>query len=52
MSPLPRFLLGLALGAAAAGVTHAIEPAREWWWAVGLIVAALIWFGELLDISP
>ncbi|KPI33363.1 hypothetical protein OV450_1451 [Actinobacteria bacterium OV450] len=45
---MERFLLGLAAGSLAAAVTYAITTAPPWWWAVGLIVAVLIWFGELI----
>lgn len=43
-----RFLIGLILGAAAGGITYAITPAPPWWWAVALLVAALVWFGEFI----
>lgn len=43
-----RFLAGLFGGAAAGGVAYVIEPVRPWWWAVALIVAVLIWFGDLI----
>lgn len=45
---ITRFLLGLAGGLLAAGITYLITTTPPWWWAVGLIVAVLIWFGELL----
>ncbi|MFD6935294.1 hypothetical protein ACFWAP_03930 [Streptomyces goshikiensis] len=48
MNPLARFLLGLAAGTAASGITYAITPTPPWWWAVGLAVAVLVWFGELV----
>ena len=43
-----RFLLGLVFGAAGAGITYAITPTPPWWWAVGLSIAVLIWFGEFV----
>ncbi|MFJ6014526.1 hypothetical protein [Streptomyces sp. NPDC092952] len=46
--PLGRFLLGLLGGGLAAGVTYAITTVPPWWWGVGLVVAVLIWFGELI----
>ncbi|WP_199570592.1 hypothetical protein [Streptomyces murinus] len=48
MDPLARFLLGAGLGGVAAGVTYGITTAPPWWWAVGLIVAVFVWFGELI----
>ncbi|MGW6456311.1 hypothetical protein ACWF94_10355 [Streptomyces sp. NPDC055078] len=48
MDPVARFLLGLAGGALASGVTYAITTVPPWWWVVGLVVAVLIWFGELI----
>lgn len=43
-----RFLAGLVLGAAASGITYAVTPAPPWWWAIGLTVACLVWFGEFV----
>ncbi|MFD3608983.1 hypothetical protein ACFWXA_13080 [Streptomyces atroolivaceus] len=48
MHPFVRFLLGLLGGGLAAGITYAVTAVRPWWWLVGLAVAALIWFGELI----
>ncbi|WP_168714307.1 hypothetical protein [Streptomyces sp. A1136] len=48
MYPFTRFLLGLAGGALAASITYAITTVPPWWWLVGLVVAVLIWFGELI----
>lgn len=42
----PRFWWGLAGGGAAGGTTYAIEPVRDWWSLVALVVFALIWLGE------
>jgi hypothetical protein len=47
---MERFLVGLVLGAAASGVTYAITSEPPWWWAVGLAVACLVWFGGFLLI--
>ncbi|MEW2068455.1 hypothetical protein [Streptomyces sp. NPDC007346] len=53
MDPVTRFLLGAGLGAIASGITYAITTAPPWWWAVGLVVAVLVWFGDvLLDLFP
>ncbi|MFF3096736.1 hypothetical protein [Streptomyces cyaneofuscatus] len=50
---ITRFLLGLGCGAIAAGITYLITTTPPWWWAVGLVVAVLVWFGELiLDLLP
>ncbi|MFE0766116.1 hypothetical protein [Streptomyces smyrnaeus] len=46
MDFLARFLLGAGLGAIAGGITYAITQAPPWWWLVGLVVAALVWFGK------
>lgn len=43
-----RFVTGLILGAAASGITYAITTQQPWWWAVGLTIAVLVWFGELI----
>ncbi|MFF4292184.1 hypothetical protein ACFY0N_00840 [Streptomyces vinaceus] len=48
MDPIARFLLGLGLAAIASGVTYAVTTTPPWWWAVGLVVAVLVWFGELI----
>ncbi|MGW5930547.1 hypothetical protein ACWF2L_30595 [Streptomyces anulatus] len=48
MPVIRRFLLGLGGGAAAAGITYLITTAPPWWWLIGLTVAVLIWFGELI----
>ncbi|WP_202234443.1 hypothetical protein [Actinacidiphila reveromycinica] len=48
MDPLARFLLGSGLGLIAAGVTYCVTTTPPWWWAVGLVVAILVWFGELM----
>jgi hypothetical protein len=45
---MKRFLAGLLLGTAGSGITYAITSAPPWWWAVGLAVACLVWFGEFL----
>ncbi|MEU5834536.1 hypothetical protein ABZ820_12800 [Streptomyces diacarni] len=45
---MKRFLLGLLAAAASGGITYAIEPVRPWWWAVALVVAVLVWFGEFI----
>ncbi|MFD3844783.1 hypothetical protein ACFWVB_02685 [Streptomyces microflavus] len=53
IDPFARFLLGTALGVLASGITYAITTVPPWWWGVGLIVAVLVWFGELLlDLVP
>ncbi|MFD3978351.1 hypothetical protein ACFWR6_07160 [Streptomyces griseus] len=53
MDPLARFLLGAACGTLAAGITYTITQEPQWWWAVGLIVACLVWFRELiLELLP
>lgn len=53
MNPLARFLLGTACGAVASGITYAVTTVPPWWWAVGLVVAVLVWFGELfLELLP
>lgn len=43
---MSRFLAGLVLGVITGGVTYVVMPVPPWWWAVGLIVAVLVWFGE------
>ncbi|MFC8723676.1 hypothetical protein [Streptomyces bacillaris] len=43
MYSLARFLLGIGLGGAAAGITHAITTTPPWWWVVGLTVALFVW---------
>ncbi|MFD9422206.1 MULTISPECIES: hypothetical protein [unclassified Streptomyces] len=48
MGLLARLLLGAACGTLTSGVTYAITTDQPWWWAVGLTVAVLIWFGELI----
>lgn len=43
-----RFLLGLGLGAAGSGITWAVSHHTYWTLAVGVLVAVLVWFGELI----
>ena len=43
-----RFLLGLILGAAGSGITWAATEHPGWTAVVGITIAALIWFGELI----
>lgn len=43
-----RFLIGLALGAAGAGVTWAATQNPGWTAAIGATVAVLVWFGEFI----
>lgn len=45
---MKRFLAGLGLGALGSGITYAITQTPPWWWAVGLVIAVLVWFGEFL----
>ncbi|MFJ5890382.1 hypothetical protein [Streptomyces californicus] len=53
MNLLTRTLLGAACGALASGITYAITTYQPWWWAVGLTVAIVVWFRELvLDLIP
>ncbi|MFJ3545401.1 hypothetical protein ACIPQH_24935 [Streptomyces rubiginosohelvolus] len=48
LNPITQFLLGLGCGALAAGITYLITTTPPWWWLVGLVVALLVWFGDLL----
>lgn len=41
------FLAGLGAGATASGVTYLFTSQPPWWWLVGLLVALLVWTGEL-----
>ncbi len=45
---MKRFLLGLVLGAAGAGVTWAITEDLGWTTAIGITVAVLVWFAEFI----
>jgi len=47
---MPRFLLGLVLGAAAAGLVYALVPGSLLWLGVGVVVACLVWFGRYVDL--
>ncbi|MFF0166736.1 hypothetical protein [Streptomyces prasinus] len=43
-----RFLLGLILGAAGSGITWAVTESPAWTAVIGITVAVLVWFGELI----
>lgn len=43
-----RFLLGLILGAAGSGITWGATEHPGWTAIVGIVVAVLVWFGELI----
>ncbi|NUU23331.1 MAG: hypothetical protein HOV68_17740 [Streptomycetaceae bacterium] len=43
-----RFLIGLGLGAAGGGVTYAIAHVAPLALIVGLVIAVVVWFGELI----
>lgn len=45
---MKRFLLGLILGASGSGITWAITESPSWTALVGIVVAAVVWFGEFL----
>lgn len=48
---MERFLIGLAAGAVAGGVTYAVELVRPWWFVAALAVAFVVWFGQLPGIG-
>jgi hypothetical protein len=43
-----RFLIGLLLGACAAGITWAASSSPHWTAVIGIAVAVLVWFGEFI----
>lgn len=43
-----RFTEGLILGAASSGIAWAVGASTYWTAAIGVTVAALIWFAEFL----
>lgn len=46
--PVIRFLLGLVLGAAGAGITWAATESTSWTTAIGITVAVVVWFAEFI----
>lgn len=45
---MKRFMTGLLLGSASAGVAYGAGASTYWTVGVGAIVACLIWFGHLI----
>lgn len=45
---MKRFMAGLLLGSASAGIAYAAGANPYWTAAVGAVVAVLIWFGQLI----
>ncbi len=45
---MARFLIGLVLGVASGGIAHAAGANQLWPLLIGLVVAGLVWFGELI----
>lgn len=45
---MKRFMTGLLLGSASSGIAYAAGASPYWTAGVGVIVAALVWFGEFL----
>ncbi|MFD9567725.1 hypothetical protein [Streptomyces sp. NPDC059994] len=45
---MARFLIGLLLGAAAAGITWAASHHGSWALIAAIVVAVLVWFGEFI----
>ncbi|MFE7233978.1 hypothetical protein ACFVAF_25580 [Streptomyces sp. NPDC057596] len=45
---MARFWIGLLLGASAAAVTWAVTDSPHWTAAIGIVVAVLVWFAELI----
>lgn len=43
-----RFLAGLAVGAAGAGITWAVTDSPGWTALIGLALAVLVWFGQVI----
>lgn len=45
---MARFLIGVVLGSCASAVTWAATGSPHWTAVVGITVAVLVWFGELI----
>jgi hypothetical protein len=45
---MKRFTAGLLLGAASSGIAYACGATSLWTAAIGITVAALVWFGQFI----